>query len=80
MEIRRKLTKHSMCIKECDKIIYLGTETEQETTNVFSFCLSEYEWETKEIVLLLCLSITLSGAGVRRLNLGQGGPQDSQKI
>ena len=39
----------------------------------FSFCLSECEWETKEIVLLLCLSITLSGAGVWTLNLGRGG-------
>ena len=54
-------------------MIYHGTEMEQETKNVFSFCLSECEWETKEIVLLLCLSITLSGAGVWRLNLGRGG-------
>ena len=72
MEITRKLTKHSMWINECDKMIYHGTEMEQETKNVFSFCLSECEWETKEIVLLLCRLITLSGQGSGDLIWGEG--------
>ena len=72
MEITRILSKHSMWINECDKMIYHGTEMEQETKNVFSFCLSECEWETKEIVLLLCRLITLSGQGSGDLIWGEG--------
>ena len=38
----------------------------------FSFCLSECEWETKEVVLLLCRLITLSGQGSGDLIWGGG--------